>query len=114
MSLVMNHRDHRKIVVVDGSVAYTGGINLADEYINAEERFGYWKDAALRTEGAKVSDINMCRLINPVLGAVLSWIMLPGEYPHVSTVAGMAIIVGSLVIYFKGEILVERWRRRRL
>ena len=50
----MNHRDHRKIVVVDGSVAYTGGINLADEYINAEERFGYWKDAALRTEGAAV------------------------------------------------------------
>ena len=70
--------------------------------------------SVLRTEGTKVSDINMCRLINPVLGAVLSWIMLPGEYPHFSTVAGMAIIVGSLVIYFKGEILVERWRRRRL
>ena len=75
--------------------------------------FSFWF-MALRTEGAKVSDINMCRLINPVLGAVLSWIMLPGEYPHFSTVAGMAIIVGSLVIYFKGEILVDRWRRRRL
>ena len=50
----MNHRDHRKIVVVDGNTAYTGGINLADEYINEEERFGYWKDAALRTEGAAV------------------------------------------------------------
>ena len=48
------HRDHRKIVVVDGNTAYTGGINLADEYINEEERFGYWKDAALRTEGAAV------------------------------------------------------------
>ena len=35
LSLVMNHRDHRKIVVIDGKVAYTGGINLADEYINA-------------------------------------------------------------------------------
>lgn len=54
VSLVMNHRDHRKIVVVDGNTAYTGGINLADEYINEEERFGYWKDAALRTEGAAV------------------------------------------------------------
>ena len=54
LSLVMNHRDHRKIVVVDGKVAYTGGINLADEYINAEERFGYWKDAGLRLEGAAV------------------------------------------------------------
>ena len=51
LSLVMNHRDHRKIVVIDGTVAYTGGVNLADEYINVEKRFGYWKDAALRVEG---------------------------------------------------------------
>ena len=51
VSLVMNHRDHRKIVVIDGRIAYTGGVNLADEYINAEQRFGYWKDAALRIEG---------------------------------------------------------------
>ncbi len=44
------------------------------------------------------------RLINPILGAVLSWIMLAGEYPTFSTVAGMLIIVvGSLVIYFKGQ-----------
>ena len=54
VSLVMNHRDHRKIVVIDGNVAYTGGVNLADEYINAEHRFGYWKDAAIRLEGAAV------------------------------------------------------------
>ena len=54
LSLVMNHRDHRKIVVIDGTVAYTGGVNLADEYINAEQRFGYWKDAAIRLEGAAV------------------------------------------------------------
>ncbi len=54
VSLVMNHRDHRKIVSIDGNVAYNGGINYADEYINAEERFGYWKDAAVRLEGAAV------------------------------------------------------------
>ena len=54
VSLVMNHRDHRKIVVIDGNVAYNGGTNFADEYINAEERFGYWKDAAIRLEGAAV------------------------------------------------------------
>lgn len=54
VSLVMNHRDHRKIVVIDGNVAYTGGVNLADEYINARQRFGYWKDAAIRLEGAAV------------------------------------------------------------
>lgn len=54
VSIVMNHRDHRKIVVVDGNVGYTGGVNLADEYINEEKRFGYWKDAAIRLEGAAV------------------------------------------------------------
>ena len=64
--------------------------------------FSFWF-MALRTEGTKVSDINMCRLINPVLGAVLSWIMLPGEYPDFSTVAGMAVIVSSLVIYFRAR-----------
>ena len=50
----VNYRNHRKIVVIDGNVAYTGGVNLADEYINAEQRFGYWKDAAIRLEGAAV------------------------------------------------------------
>ncbi len=49
----------------------------------------------------------MCRLINPILGAVLSWIMLAGEYPTFSTVAGMLIIVSSLVIYFKGAEIVK-------
>ena len=41
----MNNRDHRKILVVDGEVAFTGGINLADEYIGEKRRFGYWKDS---------------------------------------------------------------------
>lgn len=62
--------------------------------------FSFWF-TALRTPGTKVSDINMCRLINPVLGAVLSWAMLSGESPTFSTVAGMALIVGSLLIYFR-------------
>lgn len=51
LSIVMNNRDHRKIVVIDGKIAYTGGFNLADEYINRVERFGYWKDAGLRITG---------------------------------------------------------------
>ena len=54
VSLVMNHRDHRKIVSIDGNIAYNGGTNFADEYINEEERFGYWKDAAVRLEGSAV------------------------------------------------------------
>jgi len=50
----MNHRDHRKIIVIDGYVGYTGGINLSDEYINAREKFGYWKDAAILIKGEAV------------------------------------------------------------
>lgn len=46
-----NYRDHRKIVVIDGCVAFTGGVNLADEYINVEERFGHWKDTAVMIRG---------------------------------------------------------------
>ncbi|MBQ6844623.1 MAG: cardiolipin synthase [Agathobacter sp.] len=54
LSIIMNNRDHRKIVVIDGKIAYTGGINIADEYINAIERFGHWKDAGLRITGDAV------------------------------------------------------------
>ncbi|MCR5691641.1 MAG: cardiolipin synthase [Eubacterium sp.] len=49
--LFLNFRDHRKILVIDGQVAYTGGFNLADEYANLVERFGYWKDAGIRVQG---------------------------------------------------------------
>jgi cardiolipin synthase len=51
LSSLQNNRDHRKIVIIDGKVAFTGGINLADEYINAIERFGHWKDAAIMLRG---------------------------------------------------------------
>lgn len=46
-----NNRDHRKIAVIDGEVAFTGGVNIADEYINERRRFGYWKDGGIRIEG---------------------------------------------------------------
>ena len=46
-----NYRDHRKIAVIDGETAYTGGINLADEYANLVERFGHWKDSAVKLRG---------------------------------------------------------------
>jgi len=49
-----NNRDHRKILVIDGKVAFTGGINLADEYINEKERFGHWKDAGAMIKGEAV------------------------------------------------------------
>ena len=46
-----NYRDHRKILVIDGKTAFTGGVNLADEYINRVRRFGHWKDTALMLQG---------------------------------------------------------------
>ncbi|MDR1839242.1 MAG: cardiolipin synthase [Treponema sp.] len=51
ISSLQNNRDHRKIVAIDGRVAFTGGLNLADEYINVVERFGHWKDTAIMIEG---------------------------------------------------------------
>lgn len=51
----MNNRDHRKIIDIDGKTAVTGGINLADEYINAYEKHGYWKDSALIIKGEAVA-----------------------------------------------------------
>ena len=49
--IYFNYRDHRKIVVIDGYYAYTGGINIGDEYANLVNRFGHWKDSAVRIEG---------------------------------------------------------------
>ena len=54
MSMAMNNRDHRKIVVIDGHTAYSGGVNLGDEYINELPRFGHWKDNGFRLHGEGV------------------------------------------------------------
>lgn len=51
LTVKQNNRDHRKIAIIDGKTAFTGGINLADEYINACEKYGHWKDSAIRLEG---------------------------------------------------------------
>ncbi|MDR0730630.1 MAG: cardiolipin synthase [Treponema sp.] len=51
LSSLQNNRDHRKLICIDGKTAFTGGINLADEYINIIERFGHWKDAAIMLRG---------------------------------------------------------------
>ena len=54
LTVAYNNRDHRKILIIDGQIAYTGGVNLADEYINHVERFGYWKDSGIRLDGLAV------------------------------------------------------------
>ena len=59
LSTSYNYRDHRKILVIDNQIAYNGGVNLADEYINHIERFGHWKDTAIRLEGDAVQSFTM-------------------------------------------------------
>ena len=54
-----NYRDHRKIMVIDGEIAFNGGINLADEYINRVERFGHWKDTAVMLKGDAVKSFTL-------------------------------------------------------
>lgn len=69
--LYFNYRDHRKIAVIDGNIAYTGGANLADEYSNTVERFGHWKDSGIRMDGQGAW--GLCREF------ILLWKRLGGE-----------------------------------
>ena len=54
LTATLNYRDHRKLMIIDGHTGFTGGINLADEYINAYEKFGHWKDSAFLIKGEPV------------------------------------------------------------
>lgn len=59
LSTYYNYRDHRKILVIDGIVAFNGGINLADEYINVVNKYGYWKDVAVMLKGAAAKSFTL-------------------------------------------------------
>lgn len=56
--LKLNYRNHRKIVVIDHKIAYTGGYNIAKEYIGQKKKFGYWRDTHVRLAGDAVADLN--------------------------------------------------------
>ncbi len=64
---LQNYRDHRKIIAIDGKIAYTGGINLADEYVNLKQPFGHWKDTGLRLEGEAAWSFSLIFLENWLL-----------------------------------------------
>lgn len=72
--LYFNYRDHRKIACVDGDLAWTGGVNVADEYANLITRFGYWKDSGVRLEGDGAWGLTSAFLD--------MWRMLAGEPNH--------------------------------
>ncbi|MDR3324617.1 MAG: cardiolipin synthase [Spirochaetaceae bacterium] len=59
LSSLQNNRDHRKIVSIDGKTAFTGGVNIGDEYINAYEKYGHWKDSAIMITGEAAWSLTM-------------------------------------------------------
>ena len=59
LSAKYNNRDHRKITIIDGKVAYTGGINISDDYVNITNRLGHWKDTAIKIKGSAVNTLTM-------------------------------------------------------
>ena len=83
LNIIQNNRDHRKICVIDGKTGFTGGINLADEYINQKERFGHWKDTAVMLKGDAVWSMTMMFLH---MWNVVNGIQTPIDYaahsPH--------------------------------
>lgn len=84
LTTAQNNRDHRKIIVVDGKTAFTGGFNLADEYINEEERFGYWKDGGVKVTGDAVFNftvmfLQMWMFVSQATCDVSSFKALPDE-----------------------------------
>ncbi len=62
LNIALNLRDHRKIIVIDGKVSYTGGTNLADEYTNEKRMHGYWKDAGIKMEGPATDNLTIAFL----------------------------------------------------
>ena len=83
----MNNRTHRKITVIDGLTAYTGGINLADEYINEVDRFGHWKDTAVRLEGEAANSfaimfLQFWLLLEREITPIDAFLSAPGTYSH--------------------------------
>ena len=78
-----NYRDHRKILVIDGKVAFNGGVNLADEYINRIERFGHWKDTAVMVKGPAAKSFALMFLQMWYLGCedadYETWLSVPCE-----------------------------------
>lgn len=59
LTLFMNYRDHRKITIIDGNVAFTGGVNIGDEYINLNSKLGHWKDTSIMLKGYAVWNLTV-------------------------------------------------------
>ena len=83
LNIIQNNRDHRKLCIIDGWVGFTGGINLADEYINQKARFGHWKDTAVMLKGEAVWNMTVMFLhMWTVIGRSEESIDYEAYFPH--------------------------------
>ena len=102
-----NYRDHRKILVIDGKVAFNGGVNLADEYINEKERFGHWKDTAVMLEGDAVKSFTLMFLqmwyIATSEADYETWLSVPCDAPEDASGYVMPYCDSPLDEYKAGE-----------
>ena len=97
VSGIYNNRDHRKIMVVDGEVGFTGGINLGDEYINQNDRLGHWKDTGLRVKGSAVNTLAALFFINylPASGKALDYAKYMNPNPATFDQEGVIVPFGD-------------------
>ena len=111
LSTHQNNRDHRKIAVIDGRAAFTGGVNLADEYINRKERFGHWKDTAVMLKGEAVWNmtvmfLHMWNVINNSSEPIDHEIHMPHRF-HQEPFAGNGFVQPYSDTPLDGEIVGE-------
>ncbi len=81
MSGIHNNRDHRKITVIDGNIGYTGGLNIADEYINVTHPHGHWKDSAIKVCGSAV--VNFTAMFLEMFDAATAQVSDYERYLHI-------------------------------
>lgn len=88
-----NNRNHRKITVIDGIIGYTGGINIADEYINEVVKFGHWKDVGIRIEGEAVWELTKLFLIDFGINVKHMPKLQHNIYPNVSNIKSSGYLI---------------------
>ncbi|MBC2577892.1 cardiolipin synthase [Peptostreptococcus russellii] len=92
----LNYRNHRKIAVIDGKIGYTGGLNIGDEYMGLNKKFGYWRDSHIRIYGAGVHMLQMIFLIDWYLttNEIISDKEYMPDLPHCGEVALQVVGTG--------------------
>lgn len=89
----LNNRNHRKILVVDGVIGYTGGVNIADEYVNEKKLYGHWKDGGIRLRGVAVRELTKMALMGYGMNSKELPELPPLAYPDISLEAPSAYLI---------------------